>query len=252
MADAAVLSDVGLYFYGVVAAGSDLAGLCGLDDVEVEAVEHGGLAAVVSPLQVERPPGRSAELAAHARVVDGLAAVATIVPAQFGLVLDHDLTAVARMLEDGQARFLALLDHLDGCVQLNLRASYVPEQVLAELVRQDPVVAALRERTRDLPAGTPHPDLVRLGESVSRGLNHKRLEDAQSVLDVLLPLTVEHVVRPDGEYDVLDVALLVKRDLLGSVEVTLEELAEAVHERIRLRLVGPVAPYDFVGGAAWG
>jgi hypothetical protein len=30
-----------------------------------------------------------------------------------------------------------------------------------------------------------------------------------------------------------------------------EGLAEAVHERIRLRLVGPVAPYDFVGGAGW-
>ena len=28
----------------------------------------------------------------------------------------------------------------------------------------------------------------------------------------------------------------------------LEDLAEAVHERIRLQLVGPTAPYDFVGG----
>jgi len=175
-----------------------------------------------------------------------------VVAAQFGLVLDHDLLEVARVLDDGAPRFRALLDSLDGHVQLNLRASYVPEQVLAELVQQDPLVAALRERTRRLPAGTPHPDLVRLGESVSRGLYRKRLEDAQGVLDILLPYTTEHVVRPDGEYDVLDVALLVDRDRVPSLEATLEELAEAVHERIRLRLVGPVAPYDFVGNPSWG
>ena len=35
-------------------------------------------------------------------------------------------------------------------------------------------------------------------------------------------------------------------------EDTLEGLAEAVHERIRLRLTGPVAPYDFVEGGRWG
>jgi hypothetical protein len=252
VAEAAVVTDVGFYFYGVVAAGTDLAGLYGLDEVEVEAVEHGGLAAVVSRLSLERPPGRSAELAAHARVVDSIAAATAMVPAQFGLVLDDDLTGVARMLDDRAARFRALLDRLDGHVQLNLRASYLPEQVLAELVEQDPRVAALRERTRQLPAGTPHPDLVRLGESVSRGLNRKRLEDAQSVLDVLLPHVAEHVVRPDGEYDVLDVALLLDRERVPSLEAALEELAEAIHERIRLRLVGPVAPYDFVGRDSWG
>jgi hypothetical protein len=250
--EAAVLADVGLYFYGVVAPGTDVADLCGLDDVEVEAVEHGGLAAVVSPLPLDRPPGRSAELTAHARVVDSLAAVTTVVPAQFGMLLDHDLAEVARILDAGAPRFQALLDRLEGHVQLRLRASYRPEQVLSELVSEDPLVAALRERTQHLPDGTPHPDLIRLGEAVSRALGRKRLEDAQTVLDVGLPYTSEHVVHGSSDYDVLDVALLVDRDRLPQLEEALEDLAAVVHDRIRLRLVGPVAPYDFVGSASWG
>ncbi len=32
----------------------------------------------------------------------------------------------------------------------------------------------------------------------------------------------------------------------------LEGLAEAVHERIRLSLTGPLPPYDFVGEGQWG
>jgi len=176
----------------------------------------------------------------------------TVVPAQFGLVLAPDLIDVARVLEEGVDRFGELLRTLEGKVQLNLRATYEPNQVLAELVVQDPRVARLRRRTRDLPPGTHHPDLVQLGEAVSRGLTRKRVEDAESVLDVVLPEVAAHVVRPGGEYDVLDAALLVRRDRVSRLEEALEALAEAVHERLRLRLVGPVAPYDFVGNRPWG
>lgn len=246
------MTDVGFYFYGVVAPGTDLAGLRGLDDVEIEAVEHGGLAAVVSRLPLERPPGRSAELVAHARVVDGLAATTTVVPARFGLVLPHDLSEVTQVLDDSAEHLRGLLRGLEGRVQANLRATYDAEQVLAELVQQDPQVAELRRRTRQLEPGTPHPELVQLGEAVARGLNRKRLDDAQDVLDVTLPYAEEHVLRPGGEYDVVDVALLVLRDRLPALEAALETLAEAAHERLRLRLVGPVAPYDFVGGPSWG
>jgi hypothetical protein len=246
------MSDVGFYFYGVVAPDTDLEGLRGLDDVEVEAVEHGDLAAVVSRLPLERPPGRSAELVAHARVVDGLAAATTVVPAQFGLVLPHDLGEVSQVLDASAEHFRGLLRALGGKVQANLRATYEAEQVLAELVQQDPQVAQLRQRTRGLEPGTPHPELVQLGEAVARALNHKRLEDAEVVLDATLPHAEEHVLRPGGEYDVVDVALLVLRDRLPDLEDALETLAEAAHERLRLRLVGPVAPYDFVGGASWG
>ena len=252
MAETSTLTDVGFYFYGVVPAGTDVTGLRGLDDVEGEAVEHSGLAAVVSRLALERPPGRSAELVAHARVLDTLATSTTVVPARFGLVLDHDLLEVARVLDEGAESHREVLQRLEGCVQLNLRATYEPDQVLAELVQQDELVAELRRRTRDLPPGTPHPDLVRLGEAVSRGLEHKRLEDGEVVLDVVLPFAAGHVVRPGAEYAVLDVALLVRRADVAALEEALEGLAEAVHERFRLRLVGPVAPYDFVGSATWG
>ena len=38
---------------------------------------------------------------------------------------------------------------------------------------------------------------------------------------------------------------------MAALERALEQLAEAIHERIRLALVGPMAPYDFVEGASW-
>jgi hypothetical protein len=41
-------------------------------------------------------------------------------------------------------------------------------------------------------------------------------------------------------------AFLVERSSLSEFEETAERLAEEVHERLRLRLLGPLPPYSFV------
>jgi hypothetical protein len=50
---------------------------------------------------------------------------------------------------------------------------------------------------------------------------------------------------------VLDRALLVDRESVALVETELERVATDVHERIRLQLTGPLAPFDFVEDEPW-
>jgi len=45
--------------------------------------------------------------------------------------------------------------------------------------------------------------------------------------------------------------MLVDRDSVSVLETELERIAEDVYERMRLELVGPLAPYDFVQEEAW-
>lgn len=241
----------GCYVYGVVPAGADLPPVQGIDDAPVELVDYDDIAAVVAEITLDRPPGRRAELMAHTAVVDALAAGGQVMPVQFGSIVD-DRESVRQLLEAEHDRFADALARLAGCRQLNLRATYVEEQVLAELVRERPEIAELRRRTRDLPEGAVHPDLVRLGELVAHALDHKRDVDAPLVMAAVEPRVVAQRPRRGGGVEhLLDVALLVADDQVAGLEDDLEALAEAIHERIRLRLVGPVAPYDFVGEDAW-
>jgi hypothetical protein len=252
MPDTLTEVEVGCYVYAILRRGDAVAGLRGLDDAVVEYVGDGDLVAAVSALAVDRPPGRRAELLAHSTVVDTLAERGTVLPVQFGAVLE-DADAVRRdVLQHGADDLRHTLDRLAGLTQLNLRARYLEDQVLAEVVGADPVVADLRARTRELPPGTPHPDLVRLGELVSRALDELRAYDGDHLLGALRELTVDLHVRPGTGVDhLLDVAMLVERTRVTEVEQVLEDLAEAWHERVRLRLVGPVAPYDFAEVDRW-
>lgn len=252
MPDAVTDVEVGCYVYGVVLADADLPTLTGIDGAEVEYVEHDGIAAAVGEIAIDRPPGRRKDLLAHSEVVDALVKAGPVVPVQFGSVLADRDSVVHDLLEVDHDYFAGLLDDVRGRVQLNLRATYVEEQVLAEVVESDPQIAELRRRTRGLPEGTMHPDLVRLGESVSRAMEVRRADDAEALLDQLEPRVEDVSVRAGGGVDhLLDVALLVRSDRVDEVEELLESLAEAWHERIRMRLVGPVAPYDFAEVEAW-
>jgi Gas vesicle synthesis protein GvpL/GvpF len=175
-----------------------------------------------------------------------------VLPVQFGSVLADRDSVISELLAPEHDRFVHQLAELEGRRQFNLRASYVADRVLVEVVQADPTIAELRRRTRGLPEGAVHPDLVRLGELVSHAIEETRNADTQAILETIEPFALDERVRPgSGVEEVVSVSVLVDDARISELEESLEVLAEAVHERIRLRLVGPVAPYDFVEAPSW-
>lgn len=240
----------GWFVYGVVGAEADLpSGLSGLDGKPVTTLTSGPVAAVVTAATFERPPGRGADLLAYHSTLDALAHSGAVVPVRFGSMIPDERVVVEEFLAPDADYFRSLLENLAGRSQFSFQASYHEQVVLSEIVTADPEIAELRERTRQLPEEAAYGERVRLGELVAHALEGKREADAGMLLDAVLPLVDDEVVRPvSGLERVLDAALLVDGARRAEFEDRLESLAEAVHERMRLRLMGPTAPYDFVGG----
>jgi hypothetical protein len=244
---------IACYVYAVVPAGVTLPALSGVDDVPVRMVTVGDVAAGVGDVALDRPPGRRAEILAHSRVVDALAAETVVVPVRFGSMLEDDRSVVEDLLLPEQEQFADYLEQLRGRAQFTVRATYHEDTALAEVVSTRPEIAELRRLTRELPEDQGYSERVRLGELVSHAMDDKRAFDAQVLLDAMLPLVAAHSVRAGGGLEhVVDVAVLVDDERREAFEEHLEWLAESVHERIRMRLMGPMAPYDFVGGGSWG
>jgi len=245
--------DTGCLVYAVVRAGKrDTLPPEGVDGQPLRLVTYGSVAAVVNEIALERPPGRRADLMAYSRVVDGLLADGVVVPVQFGSVLPDEQSVVEEFLAPDAQYFSVLLDELAGRAQFNVRATYHGDVPLAEIVATDPAVAELHARTRGQPEDAVFADRLRLGELVAQAMDEKRDLDATTLCDAIVPLTDAHkLTMGSGLEVVLDLNVLVDDDRRAEFEERLEDLAEAVHERMRLRLVGPVAPYDFVGELSW-
>lgn len=240
------------YVYGVTRADARLPeGLTGLDDHPVTLVAHEHCAALTSDLPAGRPLGRRADLMAHERVLDALVDAGTVVlPFRFGAAMAGTEAVEKELLAANGERLGQVLDQLDGRLEMRVRGTYVQDALLREVMADDPQVAELNQRLRSIPADAAdaaYYDRVRLGEMIARALEQRREHDGQVLLEALAPAAEAMVRKPPArEEDVLDVAFLIGRDRLADFQRAVEEIGAAHADRVTLRLIGPLPPYDFV------
>lgn len=236
------------YVYGIVPADApvDVVRDAGMGQV-VELIADGPVAALVELVDPDRPLGRRRDLVAHSTVLNTMAVHGPVLPMRFGSVLQDQPALVGELLRPQCEHFSALLGQVEGKVQFTLRARYVLDTVLAEVVAAEPEIAELRRRTADLPEDATHYERIRLGELVSRAVDVRRRDDAQEILDRLAPHGLDHVVREVSGMDSLaEFAILVEVERQEELEHEAELLAAELDGRVRLSLVGPMALYDFV------
>jgi Gas vesicle synthesis protein GvpL/GvpF len=240
----------GMYVYGLVDADAELPeDLKGLGPSgQVETIVYGDVAALVSDVPTDRPLGTRDDLIAHETVVDAVASGAAVLPMRFPAVVEED-GIVEELLAPNHDRFVAALDELEGRVQYTLKGRYEQDVVLREVLEEHPEIGELQAEIRDLPEDATYHQRLRLGELVVGVLEERRDAEAEELVQQLEPYAVSVVVHNPGQPDdVVNTAFLVERERAHEFEDAVEQQGEQLHGRVRLRLLGPLAPYDFVAG----
>ncbi|MFF4228946.1 GvpL/GvpF family gas vesicle protein [Streptomyces sp. NPDC001820] len=252
-------AESGWYVYGVVRESGATTEVEALPtvasaDAQVTYVRHRGIAAVVSKVSDDRPLGTPDDLRAHAQVLDSLAAGSEpVLPFRFGTVLRDAQAVTDELLVGGYDDFMTALDRLEGSAQFTLRARYVQDEVLREVLDEQPQAQRLREELKHMSEDAGYYRRIELGQILAEAIADKRDMDAGEIDRCLAPLAVAVAPEEPGAADaVADVSFLVDAKRRAAFEEAAEDLARRWHGRIRLRLFGPVAPYDFVTEAMAG
>jgi Gas vesicle synthesis protein GvpL/GvpF len=239
---------IATYVYGLVSADTELPpNLSGLGPSgRVSTIVHERVAAIVSDVPTDRPLGTRDDLLAHESVVDTVAQRSAVLPMRFPAVVE-EAGVVEELLAPHHDQFVQALAELNGMVQFTLKGRYERDAVLREITEADEEIFALRERVRDLPEDASYYDRIRLGELVVAAMERRRDVDGRQVLDRLAPRATNICTRPLGEPDeVVNAAFLVARDHAKQFDDAVEEVGRDLAGRVRFRLLGPLACYDFV------
>jgi hypothetical protein len=239
------------YIYGIVPGDVErLPEARGVGDPpgRIRLVRHGDIAAVVSDLQRSRRLGRPDDLLAHEQLLDVTAAeVSAVLPLRFGAVMESDEAIVRELLTPHHDEFRSALAEFEGRTEYVVKARYDEQAVLREVLAEQPAAARLRERIRELPEEATWDARIRLGEIVNESIEAKRGADTQALAEGLAPHAAAIVVRePTHEQDAAHLAVLVEKDCQDDFDEALEEFRTRWAGRVTLRLLGPLAPYDFV------
>ena len=243
----------GVYVYGILPGDVEVEpGAAGVGDPpgEIRVVRHGDLAALVSDIDLSQPLGRPEDLFAHEELLDSSAAEVAVLPLRFGAVVTNDDAVTEELLDPHHDEFAAALRELEGHAEYVVKGRYVEDSVLREVLSEDPAAARLGDQIRGADPDATRELRMQLGEIVSNAVTVKHQEDTHAFGDAVEGLVVASVVRPPThELDAVHTALLVDTSAVQDLEQAVQRLADDWDGVIELRLIGPMAAYDFVGTA---
>ncbi|GAA1971668.1 GvpL/GvpF family gas vesicle protein [Catenulispora subtropica] len=244
--------DQACYVYGVVPDAApkpaDAAPGVGNPPSPVTLIHHGEVAALVSEIDPEAPLGSPDDLRAHAEVLDTAAKRGPVLPFRFGGVVRDAQAVTDELLDPFEERFAAALEDLDGRAQFAVRGAYRQGRILQEILADRPEIADLNARTKALPEEAGRYERIRLGEMVAQEMAARSAADSRALLERLAPLAVATSDGAPAADLAVDASFLVDPGRREEFEAAVEELAGVWAGRIDLRLLGPLAPYDFVTG----
>jgi Gas vesicle synthesis protein GvpL/GvpF len=242
-----------VYVYGILPGDVEIeSGAAGVGDPpgEVRAVRHRDLAALVSDIQPDQPLGRPEDLIVHEELLDATAAEVPVLPLRFGAVVASDDAVAEELLGAHYDEFSAALRQLEGHAEYVVKGRYVEEAILREVLNGDPQAAQLASQVKDADPDATRQLRMQLGEIISNVVEAKRQQDTRTAGDALTGLAAASAVRPPThELDAVYTALLVETSAAQDLEQAVQQLADDWDGRVELRLIGPMAAYDFVGVA---
>lgn len=239
------------YIYGIVPADVELASDArGVGDPpgRIKLVRHGEIAALTSDVPVDHPLGRPEDLFAHQRLLDAAVTEVPVLPLRFGAVVKTPQAVVDELLTPYHDEFLTALRELEGRAEYVVKGRYAEQVVVGEILAGNAEAARLREEIRGLPEEATWDARIRLGEVIGQAVEAGRDADTRTLADALAPVCVTVAVRePSHEWDAVHLALLAETDRRADLEEIVNEFDHQWADRVKLRLIGPLAPYDFVG-----
>jgi hypothetical protein len=244
----------GVYVYGILPGDIEIeSGVSGVGDPpgEIRAVRYRDLTALVSDVDMDRPLGRAEDLFAHEELLDSSAADVPVLPLRFGAVLASDDAVADELLGPHHDEFAAALRQLDGHAEYVVKGRYVEHTVLSGILAENREAAQLGEQIKDADPDATRDQRIELGQIVAAAIEASREADTRALGDAVSGHVTASVVRPPThELDAVYAAFLVETGKAEALRQAVEQLAEEWRDRINLRLIGPLAAYDFVGNSA--
>jgi hypothetical protein len=245
-----------VYVYGIVPGDVQVEKSAqGIGDppAPVEVVHEGDIAALVSVIPTDHALGKPEDLQAHAQLLDGTAAVAPVLPLQFGAVMTDEDSVAQELLRGHHDEFAQALKALEGQAEYIVKGRYDDEAFLTQLLSENQQARQLSDDIRNTSEDVSRNSRIALGELISNAIEKMRNADTKTVVDAINGIASQVNPRePTHEWDAVHVALLVEVERQAELEEVLDRLNEKAGGRMKLRLLGPLAAYDFVVTGAAG
>lgn len=242
-----------IYLYGLAAAdcehvASRLDGMTGLQ-APLQQTQIGDWTLVHSDHDDQEILPKRRLLLAHTTVLEQMVSMGTVLPARFGLVA-NDIAEVTTLIHAMQEKIATEFDKVRGAIELGIRVSFPRQAALAATLQGNPRLHAERAALQKK-GPQAHFEIAEFGGKLADHLDRRRAQAQRRLLDALLPMARDHVLRkPEEDTEVLRAEFLVDEQMQTAFETMVTTAASdldfAPGEEASIQVIGPVPMYNFV------
>ena len=248
----AVKNEEGRYIYGVMAANHRQEfgplGVGGRGDI-VYTLPYRDIAAIISSSPIVKYEVDKANTTTHARVLEEVAKQGPVLPVRFGTIAENEQDIIEKVLKDRYQEFSELLRKMEGKVELGVRARWKDQNaIFAEVVEENQDIKNVKEALlKERNIQKKYAGNVKIGEMVQKELEEKKKREAEALLAVLRPLSLEWRENPaPGDMNLVNAAFLVAKEKESEFDKAVIDFESAHSPRLLLKYTAALVPYNFV------
>ncbi len=236
------------YIYGIIEEPQPRRfSFSGVGDIEVYAVNHEKLAAVVSDIELNEIDPTRKNVLAHTIVQDKLLRDYTLLPMGFG-VIAGSVYEVLKLLRKNHQVLTAELARLSGKVEVEVKVFWDQEAMIKELQGESKELTKLKAKINVTSSPIEARNLlIEAGKLVERIAMDWEAKYAERVYATLKKLSIEAKLNnPLGVKNILNASFLIDRSEESEFQKEVYKLDSKYQGKVNFKYVGPLAPYNFV------
>jgi hypothetical protein len=235
------VSEEGIYIYCIIAnpKEKDFKTLgIGKRGDRVHTISYDGLGAVVSRSPCFKYQALRENLMPHELVVEEAMLEFTTLPVRFCTVAKSEEEVIEKGLKRFETDLKNLIEKMRDKVELGLRAMWINmDQIFAEIA-ETPEIKSLKRSAR--------PNLMEIGGRVQELLSLKKEKEVEALLANFKALAIDYKLNSTyGDPWLCNAAFLLEKTKEKDFDEIVNKIHEQYKDRINLKYVGPLAPYNF-------
>jgi hypothetical protein len=236
------------YIYGIIAESQVRRfGFPGVEDAEVYAINHDGIAAIVSDTQLRGIDPTRKNIHTHTVVQDELLKEYTLLPMGFGMIAASE-DEVRRLLKENCEGLADELNRLDGKVEVEVKVFWDQEAVIKELQGENQELTKLQSKIgAALSCDEAQRLLIEAGKLVERIVTDWKVRYAEQVCAILGQLALDtQLNKLIGIHNILNASFLIEKSRECVFKEETYKLDSKFQGKVNFKYVGPLPPYNFI------
>ncbi len=214
---------------------------------QLRSLSYKDISAVISNSPIKKYPVSRKNCLPHERAIEAVMKEDfTVLPVRYCTIAEDEVQ-VKKILKRDYKRFKDLLLKMEKKGELGVKAIFDEKLIYEDILAKNKEIRLWKKKLMNKPPEKTYQQRIKLGGLVASALDREK-EKAKTVsLGILKEVAEDYVVADNyGERMLLNASFLVKRSKELEFDKKVNKLNERFGERVKLKYVGGMPPFNFV------